>query len=173
MNPARLLLIFVSVLSGCLYAPPLQETEGANYSPVLRETSPNPTVEEHLVVAPSESMAFRIDSVEDLNVEDTLHVRWFLNAEPGDAPIDEHIHRSTGVLVRGTAWQVDVTPCAVTNTSRRTFYLEALLTDRAFDPSVEPKFRGVPEDALTVHLGWRVRIDDAAIAECSPLGVIQ
>ena len=162
---ARLLPISLSVLAGCLYAPPLAERVEEQYAPVVRSTSPDPNIEEHVVVAPAEPMEFRIDAVEDPNLDDTLYARWFLDAEPGDPSIDEHIQRPTGDPVRSTSWLVSEIPCDHRGPDG-TFFVEAIISDRPFDPSIEPKFRGLPDEALSVHLGWRVRIDEAAVALC-------
>ncbi len=165
MISARLLPLLTSVLSGCLYAPPLEERAEENTPPVIREVSPDPTQEEHVVVAPAEPLVFRIAAIDDQNVEDTLHARWFVDADEIPQPKFFHVQRATGEVRRATAWEYQVVPCAVTLSTDRSFYVETVVSDREFDPSDDP-FRGVPDDALTVHLGWRVRIDEAAIGEC-------
>lgn len=167
MITARLLPLAVSVLTGCLYAPPLAERIEENSSPVLREVTPDPTLEEHVVVAPTEPLIFRIGAIDDQNVDDTLRARWFVDADEVPQPAFFHKQLPTGDVRRVTAWEYPVSPCSVTQSTDRTFYVEAVVSDREFDPSDDP-FRGVPDDALTVHLGWRVRIDEAASGECSP-----
>ena len=166
MISARLLPLLFAVFSGCLYAPPLEERTDVDSPPVLREVTPDPTQEEHIVVEDAdEPMAFRIGTVEDQNLDDTVYVRWFVDYDPA-FPILQDLdrHPPVGTVVRPTAWLLDVRPCsAVATASDRRFYVEAIVSDRDFDDDVLPKFRRLPADALSVHLGWRVRIDEAAV----------
>ncbi len=168
MTSARLLPCLLAVLNGCLYAPPLEERSEDNSPPAVRDVSPDPTVEEHVVVAPAEPLVLRVAAIDDLNLGDTLHARWFVDADEVPQPKFFHIHRPTGEVRRATGWEYSVVPCDVTRTTNRSFYVETVVSDREFDPADDP-FRGVPSDALTVHLGWRVRIDDAAVGECEIL----
>lgn len=166
MLPARLLPYAACVLAGCLYAAPMPERAERNYAPVVREVTPDPDLEEHLVVAPNEPLTFRVVSIEDPNVGDRLDARWFVDAAQSPQPKSQQRQPPTGAVERVPNWEYTInTPCSITKASDRSFYTEVVISDREFE-AAEDLFRVVPEDAHTVHLGWRVRIDDAAAGEC-------
>ena len=153
-----------AILIGCVMQVPLAGTVEENRPPYVDLGKVSFSELTYVTVQPGQKTAFDIPEVEDPDVEDTLHIRWYLQAtDPPDDEETELRYRTqspTGTVVRHTGWSVEVDPCrhGLPEGLKRA-RLWARIRDREF-PKPVPEGDEVPEDeGKEVEVRWELVLE--------------
>ena len=133
---------------------PVDDTK-VNYPPVIVSTDP-PSTEPQTIQMTMRDFSL---TVSDANLDDVLHVRYFVNYSnpmaPPSGPIAEALIPA-GTTAKRNAVTTSI-ECGPTRVPTGTQQLTAVIADRPFiEGTTPPLFRAVPPDGYTVEVSWTV-----------------
>ena len=153
--------MLIATMSGCFFPVPDVETEPAlNRAPSIVEALPSRDGVFVQVVRGVGPKQFRVNRIEDPDLDDVLRGGWYLGARVTDE--GEERFAASGQVIRDTNWTFDLEPCGVHRFKLNTEFvrLEALVGDR------EIISREVTEDGRTDSVVWTLRVDQDV--DCPP-----
>jgi hypothetical protein len=162
LRPWHIGCILSLVGMSCVLPEPLDAVDDVkvNYPPSIVSTDPASTG--GTVVIPSDPLMPREFSLtpQDLNVDDTLHVRFFIDYSFTTTPAGPVaiIDIPPGTMAQRSPVTASI-GCGVSRVpiDGMKHFVTAVVSDRPFVDSMPPLFRAVPADTVAAEVSWTVQ----------------
>lgn len=166
-----LLLPALWILSACLVPQPIEEAPAkdpfANQPPRIVQRTPAGSVQR--TQRGCERIALSLDAIEDLDPEDDLEVRWFVNYQLGRwDPVRVNLIRAEARSQDGIPFPArDSFTLSFDQFRDETLVVEAVVSDGFDDdPDREPAHRAVQRGKTFAEVGWTILVE--SVQECLP-----